>query len=78
MIFGSFSFLLYSSATSSFHLNIYKQASYQLCDDDDAAASSPAVSAAVEEHEPVTNSLFAPAIPWDLVQRWQATDPPGV
>lgn len=54
---------------SSFHLDLYKQASYQLCDDDDAAASSPAVSAAVEEYEPATNSLFGPSIPWDLVQR---------
>lgn len=60
-----------------FLLDIYKQTSYQLCDHD-AAASSPAVSVAVEEYEPVTNSLFAPSIPWDLVQRWQAPDPPGI
>lgn len=58
-------------------IDIYKQTSYQLCDHD-AAASSPAVSVAVEEYEPVTNSLFAPSIPWDLVQRWQAPDPPGI
>ncbi|KAF1372568.1 hypothetical protein PFLUV_G00267160 [Perca fluviatilis] len=56
-------------APSSFHRDIYKQASYKLCDDNGAAPSSPAVSAAVEEYEPYTNSLLQPPIPWDLVQR---------
>lgn len=55
------------TAPSSFLLDIYKQASYQLCDES-AAASPPAKSAAVEEYEPFTNSLLAPSIPWDLVQ----------
>ncbi|KAK9525491.1 hypothetical protein VZT92_016189 [Zoarces viviparus] len=52
-------------APSCFHLDIYKQPSDQPCDD---SASSPALSAAVEESEPITNSQFAPHIPWDLVQ----------
>ncbi|KAA8579934.1 hypothetical protein FQN60_005469 [Etheostoma spectabile] len=56
-------------ASSSFHRDIYKQASYKLCDDNGSAALLPAVSATIEEYEPYTNSLLQPSIPWDLVQR---------
>ncbi|GAA6227776.1 uncharacterized protein LOC101168175 [Lates japonicus] len=52
---------------STFHADIYKQASYQLFDDA-AAASSPATSAAAEEYEPSTHTLFPSSIPWELVQ----------
>eukprot|EP00064_Thunnus_orientalis_P009061 superscaffoldBa00001127_g9084 len=52
---------------SSFQLDVHRLASYQLCDE--SATSSPAELVAVEEHEPTTSSLFAPSIPWDLVQR---------
>ncbi|XP_078021177.1 uncharacterized protein LOC144461738 [Epinephelus lanceolatus] len=49
-------------APSSFHQDTNKQTSYQPWDK--IAASSTASSAA----GPFTNSLFAPSIPWDLVQ----------
>lgn len=75
VIFCSFSFLSCSSAPPSFHLDIYKQASYQRSDKD--ATSSSAMSAAGEQYA-ITSSLFAPSIPWDLVQRWQTPDPPHV
>ncbi|KAL6117058.1 uncharacterized protein ACO6RY_14926 [Pungitius sinensis] len=53
---------------SCFHVDMYKQARHQPCNDD-AVASSPARFAAAEECEPITNSLLTPPIPWDLVQR---------
>lgn len=52
-----------SPAPPTFHTDIYKQPSYA------DVTSSTAVSMAVEDYEPSTNSLFAPSIPWDLVQR---------
>ncbi|KAL3048330.1 hypothetical protein OYC64_006997 [Pagothenia borchgrevinki] len=52
-------------APSSFHIDIYKQASFQLC----AATPSPIVTESPEEYEPFKHHLFAPSIPWDLVQR---------
>lgn len=55
------------AAPSSFHLDLYKPVLLQL-HDDGSAASSPARSAAVEHYEPSRNYLFAPSIPWDLVQ----------
>ncbi|XP_073337099.1 uncharacterized protein [Pagrus major] len=53
---------------SSCHPDIYKQASYQLCNAAAPAAPSPATPAAAEQYEPIKHSLFAPSIPWDLVQ----------
>ncbi|TNN56006.1 hypothetical protein EYF80_033791 [Liparis tanakae] len=52
------------TAPSCFQQDVHKQASYRA-----AAAASPVLSAAAEEYEPITNSLLAPPIPWDLVQR---------
>lgn len=57
------------TALRLFHPDIYKQPHYQLCNEA-AGASSPATSAAVEIYEATTDSVCAPSIPWDLVQRW--------
>ncbi|KAK5895889.1 hypothetical protein CgunFtcFv8_009545 [Champsocephalus gunnari] len=55
-------------ALSSFHIEIYKQASFQLCGVS-TATPSPIVTESPEEYEPFKHHLFAPSIPWDLVQR---------
>ncbi|KAM8740665.1 uncharacterized protein AB9X84_020412 isoform 1-T2 [Acanthopagrus schlegelii] len=51
---------------SSCHPDMYKQAGYLPCSA--AAALSPAAPAAAEQYEPIKTPLFAPSIPWDLVQ----------
>lgn len=59
-------FLLCSSAPSSSVGDIYKQTSYQPGEND---AASPRAFFATGEPQSITNYLFAPSIPWDLVQR---------